>query len=270
MSDSKPNFHLGDMTATTFAQAAGGNPVILLPLGSHEDHGPHLPMGDYLLAEQLAMSIARAATEQGVTTFVAPCLPFGVADYFGASPGGLALSPASFRAVLAELLASLLGHGLSNIVILNGHGGNVPVIHELTLEIRREQNIILPSFYLWKIARQLMEMELGAGGQGRFGHGAEPLLSLTRALRGAFVQSGGVVPPEGETMLGLPVSGFGTVDFHGLTIDVPAGFDQAPREATAAAWPLSSAQLGAKIAGLLVDAAAQFVLHFARLPGRAA
>jgi creatinine amidohydrolase len=264
MSDSRQNYRLGDMTAATFAQVVAANPVVLLPLGSHEDHGPHLPMGDYLLAEQLAVRIAQAATDQGATTFVAPCLPFGVADYFGATPGGLALSPASFRAVLAELLASLLGHGLSNIVILNGHGGNVPVIHEVTLEIRRTRNIILPSFYLWKIARQLMEAQLGAGNQERFGHGAEPLLSLTKALRGAFVQPGVAAPHGCETMLGLPVSGFGTVDFNGLTIDVPVEFDQVPRGATAAAWPLASAELGAQTAEALISAGAQFVVHFGK------
>ena len=270
MSDSRQNFRLGDMTAATFAQAAAANPVVLLPLGSHEDHGPHLPMGDYLLAEQLAVRIAQAATDKGIATFVAPCLPFGVADYFGATPGGLALSPASFRAVLAELLGSLLGHGLSNIVILNGHGGNVPVIHEVTLEIRRTRNVILPSFYLWKIARQIMEARLGAGSQERFGHGAEPLLSLTKALRGAFVQPGGAAAHGCGTMLGLPVSGFGTLDFHGLAIDAPVEFDQVPRGATAAAWPLASAELGAQTADALISAAVQFVTHLAGLPRGAA
>lgn len=265
MSESRKNYRLGDMTAATFAQAVAANPVVLLPLGSHEDHGPHLPMGDYLLAEQLAVRIAQAATDKGIATFVAPCLPFGVADYFGATPGGLALSPASFRAVLAELLGSLLGHGLSNIVILNGHGGNVPVIHEVTLEIRRTRNVILPSFYLWKIARQIMEVRLGAGSQERFGHGAEPLLSLTKALRGAFVQAGGAAAHGCETMLGLPVSGFGTLDFHGLAIDAPVEFDQVPRGATVAAWPLASAELGAQTADALIRAAVQFVAHLAGL-----
>src|SRR5271168_2353248 len=143
MDNPTQNCRLGDMTASAFAQAARSNPVILLPLGSHEDHGPHLPMGDYLLAEPLAVRIAEAATKAGTKTFVAPCLPFGVADYFGCSPGGMAISAGSFRAVLTDLLAGLLRHGLTNIVILNGHGGNVPVIHEITLEIKRERGLVI-------------------------------------------------------------------------------------------------------------------------------
>ena len=256
-------YRLGDMTGSAFAQVARLNPVILLPLGSHEDHGPHLPMGDYLLAEPLAVRIAQAATEAGVKTFVAPCLPFGVADYFGSSPGGMAISAGSFRALLADLLTGLLRHGLTNIVILNGHGGNMPVIHEVTLDIKRQNNLVIPSFYLWKIARQLMAAGLGADQGGRFGHGAEPLLSLTKALRSDTVQPDTGRAEAAGSLLGLPVSTFGTINFLDLAIEVPAEFDLVPRDATLAAWPLASAELGAATADALVEAAAKFVVYFA-------
>jgi creatinine amidohydrolase len=263
MNDFRPTYRLSDMTAPSFAQAAASNPIILLPLGSHEDHGQHLPMGDYLLAETLAERIAKTATARGIKTFVAPCLPFGVADYFGSSPGGLAISAGSFRAVLSELLTGLLRHGLTNIIILNGHGGNVPVIHEVTLEIKQKENILIPSFYLWKAARQLMEKRLGSGAHGRFGHGAEPLLSLTMALRSDTVQSDAELLAVTPTMLGLPVSGFGTLEFLGLDIEVPVEFEQVRRDATAEAWKLASAAFGAEISDALVEAAAKFVVYFA-------
>ncbi len=264
MDNPTQNYRLGDMTASAFAQVAGSNPVILLPLGSHEDHGQHLPMGDYLLAEPLALRIAEAAMAAGVPTFVAPCLPFGVADYFGSSPGGMAISAESFRAVLSDLLATLQRHGLTRIIILNGHGGNVPVIHEVTLEVRRRHGLVIPSFYLWKIARQLMAARLGDGQDARFGHGAEPLLSLTQALRPETMQAGGASGEAETTLLGLPVSNFGTLDFDGLAIEAPVEFDQVPRNATALAWPRSSAELGAATADALVEAGAKFVVHFAR------
>ena len=263
MNEFRRTYRLSDMTAPSFAQAAASNPIILLPLGSHEDHGQYLPMGDYLLAGTLAERTAEAATARGIKSFVAPCLPFGVADYFGSSPGGLAISAGSFRTVLSELLAGLLRHGLTKIVILNGHGGNVPVIHEVTLEIKQEKNILIPSFYLWKAARRLMEKRLGSGAHGRFGHGAEPLLSLTMALRSDAVQPDAESPAVPHTLLGLPVSGFGTLEFQGLDIEVPVEFEQVRRDATAAAWKLASASLGAEISTALVEAAAKFVVHFA-------
>ena len=216
-------------------------------------------MGDYLLADRLAGRIAEAATALGSRSFVAPCLPFGVADYFGSSPGGLALSPAAFRAALVDLLAGLLRHGLDRIVILNGHGGNVPVIHEVTVNLRRERGVVIPSFYLWKVARKLMEKRIAAG---RFGHGAEPLLSLTMALRGGTVRADETAPPP-QSLLGLPVSNFGTLDFEGVEIDAPAEFDAVPRAAVAAAWPEASAALGQEVADELVALGSRFVAYIA-------
>jgi creatinine amidohydrolase len=262
MSEPEKSHRLGDISSAAFAGSAKTNPVILLPLGSHEDHGPHLPMGDYKLAESLAVRIAAAAAAAGTACFVAPCLPFGVADYFGSSPGGLALSAANFRGVLSDLLSGLMRHGLTKILILNGHGGNVPVIHEVTLALKNSENIIIPSFYLWKVARSLMETRLGAGQGSRFGHGAEPLLSLSLALRPGQVHSAHLAGKSGQ-MLGLPVSGFGVVDFQGLPIDVPAAFDQVPDTAIRAAWPAASAALGEAVAAELVSIASQFVTHFA-------
>ncbi len=266
MTNSSPFVRLGDLTAPAFASALARDPVILLPLGSHEDHGPHQPMGDYLLADLIAERIARRAHELGAPAFVAPSLPYGVADYFGSSPGGLALSAESFRSVLDDLLHGLLRHGLTRIVILNAHGGNVPVIHQATLALRRETGVVIPSFYLWKVARQLMEARI-PGGQARFGHGAEPLLSLNLALRGACVAAQGEPARAPGSVFGLPVSGFGTVSFEGLQIEVPVEFDAVPRDAIEAAWAEGSAELGAEVAEALVQAGARFVAQVHASPG---
>lgn len=256
-------YRLSDMTAARFSEYAALRPVILLPLGSHEDHGPHLPMGDFVLADMLAVQIAEAAAARGVRAFVAPSLPFGVADYFGSSSGGLALTQASFGAVLFDLLSSLLRHGLDRIVILNGHGGNVPVIHEVTLALKNAGGPIIPSFYLWKVARQLMEARLGAGHETRFGHGAEPLLSLSLALRPGDTRLTPAETVSPEPMLGLQVTGFGSAAFQSVTVDVPAEFDQVPVDARMAALPFASAALGEAVATELITVAASFVCHIA-------
>jgi creatinine amidohydrolase len=261
MKPTRQSYRLADMTGSEVAQAAAGSPVILLPLGSHEDHGPMLPMGDFSLADDLAGRIAEQANGSGTATYVAPTLPFGAADYFGCAPGALALAPGTFRSALSDLLRGLLRHGLGKIIILNGHGGNAPLIHEVTLGIKRETGLVIPSFYLWKIARQLMLARLGAGEVGRFGHGAEPLLSLSMALRADAVPRGAASGQEGGRLLGLPVTDFGAVAFQDFTIDVPVEFDQVPRTPTAAAG-LASAELGRETAEALVAAGARFVVHF--------
>jgi len=255
------NQRIADVSGAAFAAVAEKNPVLLLPLGSVEDHGPGAPMGDFVLADVLAGRIAERCFKAGVLTYAAPALPFGVADYFGAGPGGMAISAAAFRAVLTDLLEGFFRQGFTRVVILNGHGGNAPVIHEVTLAVRLARGVVVPSFYLWKVARVLMEREVSVAG-GRFGHGGEPILSLTRALRPEFV-AGGELAAGGGEVLGLPVSGFGTVAFEGVPVDVPVEFVDAPKEAMAAAMPVASAELGQVVAERLVEVAVRFVSHFA-------
>ncbi len=263
MSMNEPSRALADLSGAEFAALAPRNPVILLPLGSHEDHGPNLPMGDFILADVLAKQIVERCAAEGSLALAAPALPFGVADYFGAGPGGLAISPAAFRLVLRDLLDGLLRHGLTRIVILNGHGGNVPVIHEVTLAIRRERGIVIPSLYLWKIANSLMA-RLAPGPAERFGHGGEPLLSISRALRPGWPASQPAYEIAGGACLGLPVSGFGTLDFFGLPVDAPVEFDLVPKDAVAAAVEHGSAASGGAVVEALVAAAARFVAHISK------
>ncbi len=260
MTDVPSSVRLQDLTASALDALLPNRPVILLPLGSQEDHGPHQPMGDFVLADMLAERIARRAQGAGTPCLVSPTLPFGVADYFGSSPGGMALAPESFRRILTDLLDGLRCHGLNRIVILNAHGGNMPVIHEVTLALRKAENVVVPSFYLWKIARQLMEKR--SVKSARFGHGAEPLLSLNMALRPGCVRPG-AVPVEGGELLGLKVKDFGALDFEGLSVEAPLEFNAVPKPAIKAAWAEGSGALGEALAEELVEVAARFVAHAA-------
>jgi creatinine amidohydrolase len=179
-------------------------------------------MGDYLLADVIAERIARRATAQGTPCLVAPVLPFGGADWFGSVPGAIALAPATIRAVIADLLAALLRHGLTRLLILNGHGGNEAPIREATLAISRAQGITIPSFYLWKVAATLPPPDVRAA----VGHGGDPVASVARHLLPDLCPpTAGPAAPAGS-VLGLPVSGFGTVRFDGVDIDMPMEFER--------------------------------------------
>ncbi len=128
----------------------------------------------------------------------------------------------------------------------------------------RRRGLIIPSFYLWKIASRLMQDRLEPSEAGRFGHGGEPLLSLSLALRQGDVALGAAVPEPGAArLLGLPVSGFGTLDFNGLPVDAPAEFGEVPPAALRAALPLGSSEFGQAVADDLVAAGADFLVHYA-------
>ena len=67
----EPKVHMGTISGGEGRALYAANPVVLLPMGSHEDQGPHAPMGDYLLAEKLAELIALAACARGTRTVCA-------------------------------------------------------------------------------------------------------------------------------------------------------------------------------------------------------
>ena len=242
------------------------NPVILLPLGSHEDQGPHAPMGDYLSAERVAESIARRATQDGTPTLVAPVLPFGGADFFASMPGGISLGQSTIRAVLADMLACLVRHGLHRIVVINGHAGNVQAIHDETQRLWLDRGILIPSLYLWRVGYALLPGILGADRAKRAsGHGADPLTSVAMHLFPGLVRPDLVPEPSlPGTVRGLQVSGFGTASFEGVELAVPLEVaDTAPNGVFGGDPRLSSAETGAALVERLTTIGARLAAHVA-------
>lgn len=259
-------YRLGHFTAAEAAELLATKPVVLLPLGSHENQGPHAPMGDYLAAEAIGELIAERATTAGVRTVLLPAVPYGGADFFGSVPGGVALSQGTFRAVVADILDCLLRHGISRIVVLNGHGGNTQAIHDVTQVIWRERGLLIPSFYLWKVAKSLLPAIVGEEVAGRStGHGGDPLTSIAWHLYPERLRPDLLPPPEAPPQaLGLPVSGFGTVRFEGVDVEVPLELEGIARNGVFGADArLCSAETGARLVDRLADLGARFVLHHA-------
>jgi creatinine amidohydrolase len=93
------------------------SPTVIVPIGSTEQHGPHLPLGvDAMQAETLAGAIAERAG-----ALVAPTIPYGDADHHLGFPGTISLSTETTTAVLVDVYESLLGHGFRNVITVNGH-----------------------------------------------------------------------------------------------------------------------------------------------------
>lgn len=95
---------------------------IVLPLGSTEQHAYLSLATDSILAERVAVE---AAGPLGVP--VLPALAYGLTPYFAAFPGSPSLREETYLAVVDEIVGSLRGQGFTRVLLVNGHGGNVPV-----------------------------------------------------------------------------------------------------------------------------------------------
>ena len=263
-----PLVHMGTITGGEARELLKSNPVILLPMGSHEDQGPHAPMGDYLLAEKIAELAALQATKAGTRTLVAPVLPYGGADWFGPMIGGIAISQGTLTAVIAEMVDSLHRNGLTRIIVINGHGGNVGPISEVARELYQRERIVLPSLYLWRIAYGMLPCIVGAEKSAKVsGHGADPLTSLglhlfPELIRKDFIPAG--KPMKRDPILDLPFTGLGTASFDGAEVGMPNEYDEVYHAGVGKGDPtLCSAETGVKLAEKLTDVCARFIAHFA-------
>ena len=268
----KPKVHMGTITGDEGRALYAANPVILLPMGSHEDQGPHAPMGDYLLAEKIAELAALRATEMGTPTVVAPVLPFGGADYFGAMVGGIALSEATLTAVMREMFANLHRHNLTRLIVINGHGGNVGPIQVATREVHRATGMLIPSLYLWRIGYGLLPGIVGAAKSAAVsGHGADPLTSLGLHLFPELMRPDlmpAAAPIKRNAALDLPYTALGAASFEGAEIGMPTEYDEIYNKGVAKGDPnLSSAETGAALTEQLVTICARFAVHFAGKTG---
>jgi creatinine amidohydrolase len=93
---------------------------IILPAGSTEQHGRHLPLGtDVAVPVELAR---RLGERTGV--LVAPALSYGMSLHHLGFPGSISLRPETLTRVLEDILRSLYRHGFRRVFVINGHGGN--------------------------------------------------------------------------------------------------------------------------------------------------
>src|SRR2546423_1635990 len=100
----------------------GGNQVVLVPVGAHEQHGPGIALAtDTISAEVLCH---RAAARLGERAAVAPAIPYGVSWHHMRFPGTISLTSRTLATVLVEVATSLARHGFPCVAFVNGHGGN--------------------------------------------------------------------------------------------------------------------------------------------------
>ncbi len=153
--------------------------VVLLPIGSNEQHGPNLALNMDIAA---SFEFCRRASEMAYPRLlVAPPVPWGVSFHHMNFPGTISLSPDTFVQVLVEVVGSLRQHGFERFLIVNGHGGNIPAMGVAVVRIQEE---IQPSFIgacsYFSFADKGLDEKHGM--TGITGHACEMETSVAKAL----------------------------------------------------------------------------------------
>jgi len=136
----KSGILLGELTWVEAKQRFSDIDIALLPVGSTEQHGPHLPLDtDAFDAEYLARSVAEAMSEP--KPIVLPLVSYGVSYHHMGFSGTISLSNETLTRLVYEIGISIARHGIRKLVIINGHGGNGPALQNAAQMINREARI---------------------------------------------------------------------------------------------------------------------------------
>lgn len=122
-------YRLNKLTWPELAEAKNDLASVIIPVGSTEQHGPHLPFDtDTFTSITIAERCAADCQSSGLRVLVTPAVSFGVSWYHMDFAGTMSISSGIYISLIKELVRCLIRHKFQNIILLNSHGGNTPAL----------------------------------------------------------------------------------------------------------------------------------------------
>jgi len=136
--------------------------TVILPVGSCEQHSLHLPLGtDTYSAIHLSEKVAEALKGK---VYVLPPIWYGISPHHMNFPGTITLSEDTLISLVLDIAYSLKQHGIEKLVIINGHGGNIPALTIALREIRdglgMKAALINPWLFISDITEKVLESKI--------------------------------------------------------------------------------------------------------------
>src|ERR1044071_1042330 len=146
-----PSRHFIELTQPEIAAQLEKNPLVILPAGSVEQHGPHLPTGTDIFASNV---IGHAVAER-MDGLLLPATPFGVTPMHAPFEGTITLTPDTYMRVTTETCVSTARHGAKCLLILNWHEGNIPSLAIAAEALHREHGMTVLTVQACYVAEEL-------------------------------------------------------------------------------------------------------------------
>lgn len=157
-----------DLTSPDVAELIGRTGVVVLPLGSVEQHGPHLPSGtDTMAADLVAIEVA-----ERLDAMVVPAGQYGVTPIHAGHPGTVSLRRQVFEAYLTNICEELVEMGANTFVFVNWHEGNIASLDAVATDIQTTEDVFVVTAHACYTAQRIYEPQ---GGELTHGGGIESL-----------------------------------------------------------------------------------------------
>ena len=193
-----------------------GNDLVILAIGSTEEHGRHNPLGVDTIAPNFLLDLIEKADPN---VLIAPTIPYGACDDLLGYPGTLSIGYKLLYEVVKRLCDQLYDYGARRFVLLNGHGPNIKPLSQVGEELDR-RGCRCALMYWW-----LMAGEINPAWKG--GHGAGEETSAMLAVDPALVDMSELEGERGEMGIvndvsdALPSSGWSDVLYKGVHVGMP-------------------------------------------------
>lgn len=196
-------FRYDELTWPEMRQAVARQPVILLPFGTVEDHGPHLPLNtDNVIVESICREVARRVPDEAL---VMPLVAYGLNEHHMDFPGPVSVGMETLIELLADVAGSAARHGFTHILIVNGHGSNAPIAdlaaRRVVLETGAICGALSPNAAIDPALAEPTLSQMRRSAPGGIAHAGEYETAMMLHLRPDLVQMDRAVREEGQLIL---------------------------------------------------------------------
>lgn len=243
-------------------EAFASNPVVMIPMGSMEEHGPHSPMGDYRIAAVVAERIA-----QRTDSFVTPVIPFGYSEYFKVFPGTISLRPEIISGVVEDVCECLIRHGLDHLVLVNGHAGNTGLLEHVARKIKASHGITMAMFAPLSFVTAEFKKDLYGKDVEKLGHGGDLMGSLNLCLWPEDVNIKATAP-QNRMHQGFYMQGLAEMKFKDTSVNFYLDMDEISPDGTMGDPSIARADRGERMMERIVSYGVEFVQAFKKMKTR--
>jgi len=139
----------GELSSEEVDRISSQEAIVVIPIGSIEQHGHHLPLAtDSIISQEVTRLVAEIINNE-FPVLVFPQIPFGKSTEHASRPGTISLETEILTNLLRSICKNLVKTGFKKIVFINGHGGNTNLLNTILREIREETGAFVTSIYLY-------------------------------------------------------------------------------------------------------------------------
>lgn len=241
------------------AEVVKRQPVVVLPIGSVEQHGPHLPLDvDNFLIWNICEEAAQRAEGE---ILLMPPVPYGFETHHMDFPGTIDIQPEHLLHFMLDITTSVARHGFERILIADGHGSNMPILDLVARRTNIETSALCGAF-IWPSLAPDAIARVRQSGRGGMAHACELETSVYLHLDAPRVRM-----DKARAELGMGGSDFIFMDLMAgspvLLMDVWSRFS---KSGVSGDPTLATAEKGKAVFDAVVDAFVRLVREFKRRP----